>query len=252
MPHDSARQQTLHEHKNLVVQLTNDPDDILKALRLRYKVFAEGMGAQLPTADQGIDKDRFDELCYHLIVKDTESEQVVGYSRVLTNELAEQAGCYYSETEFDLSQVMKPDYRYMEIGRTCVDPDYRSGAVIAILWTGLANFMSMYEMDYLMGCASIPLAEGYEQTTAIINYLRENHYTPEDTRATPKVAVPEASAEGIDGRQFVPSLLKAYLRVGVKVCGEPCLDADFNVCDVLILLSKDDLNERFLKRVTRS
>ena len=235
----------------LVARLTTDPAEIQQALELRYRVFAEGMGANLPTADQGIDKDEFDDLCLHLIVKDVHGDRIVGYSRILTNELAEQAGGFYSSTEFDLSNIIKPGKRYMEIGRTCVDPDYRSGAVIGLLWGGIAQFMSANQIDYLMGCASISLSEGYSRAIAIIDYLREKHFTSENMRAEPRVHMPRTEVE-LDGRSLVPALLKAYLRIGVKVCGEPFLDKDFNVCDALILLGKDDMNQRYLRHFVKT
>lgn len=235
----------------LVARITLDPVEIHQALQLRYQVFAEGMGANLPTADEGIDRDHFDDLCHHLIVKDVINDRVVGYSRILTNELAAKAGGFYSSTEFDLTNIVKTDKNYMEIGRTCVAPDFRSGAVIGLLWGGIAQFMATNDIDYLMGCASISLADGYSKAIAVIDYLREHHFTDENTRAEPKIQMPRTDVD-IDGKRLVPPLLKAYLRIGVKVCGEPFLDRDFNVCDALILLGKEDMNQRYLRHFVKS
>lgn len=251
MQQATASQQAQHSESPLVARITTDPAEIHQALQLRYRVFAEGMGANLPTAGEGIDKDSFDDVCHHLIVKDVHNDCVVGYSRILTNELAEQTGGFYSATEFDLSNIIKPGKRYMEIGRTCVDPDYRSGAVIGLLWGGIAQYMAANKMDYLMGCASISLADGYSKAIAVIDYLREKHFTSEDMRAEPKIQMPSTSVD-LDGKSLVPPLLKAYLRIGVKVCGEPFLDKDFNVCDALILLGKDDMNQRYLRHFVKT
>lgn len=247
----ASQQQTHTSESPLVARITTDPAEIRQALQLRYRVFAEGMGAQLPSASEGIDKDAFDDICLHLVVKDVHKDQVVGYSRILTNELAKQAGGFYSATEFDLSNILQSGKQYMEIGRTCVDPDYRSGAVIGLLWGGIAQFMSANDMDYLMGCASISLADGYSRAIAIIDYLREKHFTSDTMRAEPKVHMPRTEVE-LDGKSLVPPLLKAYLRIGVKVCGEPFLDKDFNVCDALILLGKDDINQRYLRHFAKN
>lgn len=235
----------------LVARITQDPAEIHQALQLRYRVFAEGMGANIEGGEAGIDKDRFDDICLHLIVKDVASDKVVGYSRILTNELAQTAGGFYSETEFDLSNIIQPSKTYMEIGRTCVDPDFRSGAVIGLLWSGIAQFMSAHNIDCLMGCASISLNEGYSRAIAIINHLRDKHFTPEHLRAEPKVHVPRIDVD-IDGKSLVPPLLKAYLRIGVKVCGEPSLDKDFNVADALILLNREDINQRYLRHFAKT
>lgn len=235
----------------LVARITQDPAEIRQALQLRYRVFAEGMGAQIEGGEEGLDQDRFDEVCLHLIVKDVNNDSVVGYSRIITSDVAEQIGGFYSSTEFDLTNIIQPGKRYMEIGRTCVDPNFRSGAVIGLLWSGIAQFMSAHNMDYLMGCASIPLNDGYSRAVAIINHLREKHFTPECTRAEPKHHMPRIEVD-MEGRSLVPPLLKAYLRIGVKVCGEPCLDKEFNVADALILLGRNDINQRYLRHFAKT
>jgi len=247
----TARQQAETQESPLVARITDDPSEIRQALELRYRVFAEGMGATLPTADEGIDKDHFDDVCLHLIVKDVINDCVVGYSRILTNELTAKTGGFYSATEFDLSNIVKPGKRYMEIGRTCVDPDFRSGAVIGLLWSGIAQFMSANDIDYLMGCASISLNEGYARAIAIVNHLRDKHFTDESRRAEPKHHMPRTDVD-LDGKSLIPPLLKAYLRIGVQVCGEPCLDKDFNVADALILLSRDNINQRYLRHFAKT
>ena len=235
----------------LVARITQDPAEIRQAMRLRYRVFSESMGAQIQTAEAGLDQDRFDASCLHLIVKDLVNDQVVGYSRILTNELAAQTGGFYSSTEFDLTHIIEPGKRYMEIGRTCVDPDFRSGAVIGLLWSGIAQFMAAQDIDYLMGCASIPLSGGYSKAVAIVDYLRAHHFTPEHQRATPKIPMPRIDTD-LDGKALMPPLLKAYLRIGLKVCGEPCLDKEFNVADALILLDRGDMNQRYLRHFART
>jgi putative hemolysin len=247
----TAHQSAASNDAPLVARITQDPAEIRQALQLRYRVFAEGMGAKIDSGEAGIDRDHFDDVCLHLIVKDVSTNRVIGYSRIITNDVAEQTGGFYSATEFDMSRVIQPGKTYMEIGRTCVDPDFRSGAVIGMLWSGIAQFMSAHDYDFLMGCASIPLNDGYARAIAIINHLREKHFTPEDMRAEPKVHMPRISVD-MDGASFVPPLLKAYLRIGVKVCGEPCLDKDFNVADALILLGRDDINSRYLRHFTKT
>ena len=234
----------------LVVRITTDPAEIHQALQLRYRVFAEGMGAQMASADQGIDQDHFDDYCHHLIVKDVASDAVVGYSRILTNDMLEQTGGFYSATEFELDNILLPGKRYMEIGRTCVDSNFRSGAVIGLLWSGIGQFMTAYQIDYLMGCASISLAEGSTKALAIIDYLREKHFTAENLRVTPKIGLAKMQVN-LDGKSLLPPLLNTYLRIGAKICGEAFHDRDFNVADVLILLPKEDINQRYLRHFAK-
>lgn len=236
----------------LCAMITHDPEDIRKAYELRYRIFAEEMGAEMQ--EQGIDKDRFDDVCQHLVVKDEDSGAIVGYSRIITNAAAKQAGSFYTQTEFDLSHILKADKTYMEIGRTCVDSTFRSGAVIALLWARLGQFMMENQIDYLMGCASIPLSLDRGESAAamaVINYLREKHFTDASQRVFPKHPLPKLDTE-LNGKDLVPALLKAYLRIGCKVCGEPHWDKDFNVADVVVLLDRENINMRYLKHFLRA
>ncbi len=233
----------------LVTYITQDPQDIRKALELRYRVFAQDMGAQVQGADTGIDKDRFDDYCMHLVVKDTATGQIVAYSRILTNDLAARAGGFYSATEFDISRVLKPGHSYMEIGRTCVDQEFRSGSGLGQLWGFIANYMEEQNIDFMMGCCSIPTSDGYIQANASMDFLRDGYMVPESMRVIPNVKVPvvDVPREKIQP----PSLLRAYLRLGVRICGELCLDEAFGVADAMILLRRQDLNLRYLKRIMR-
>ena len=153
---------------------------------------------------------------------------------------------YYSASEFDITPIIKPNFRYMEIGRTSVDPNYRSGAVIGLIWSQIGQFMNEHRIDYLMGCASISMQDGGAKAIAVVNYLRENHFTDSNSRTTPKMPLPQFDIN-IEGKQHVPALLKTYLRMGAKVCGEAFLDHDFNVADVVILLAKKDIKPRYLR-----
>lgn len=243
-PQQQSQQQPIESP--LVARITTDPLEIQQALELRFKVFAQDMGAHVKSAAEGIDKDYFDDYCHHLIVKDVAEDQVVGYSRILTCDMLPQVGRFYSATEFDLNSIIKSDKSYMEIGRTCVDPDFRSGAVIGLLWSGIAQYMVANKFDYLMGCASISMSDGGAQANAIVDHLREKHFSAETLRTTPKISLPTVSSE-LNGKQLMPSLLKAYLRIGAKICGEAFFDQDFNVADVLILLPKEDINQRYMR-----
>ena len=80
-------------------------DEIKEAQRLRYKVFAEEMGASLPANAEGLDIDEFDAYCDHLLVRDPETLRVIGTYRVLTPHKAVELGRLYSDSEFDLSRL---------------------------------------------------------------------------------------------------------------------------------------------------
>jgi putative hemolysin len=123
----------------LTVRVAESAEDIRRAQKLRYHVFADEMGAALSSTHLGIDVDEYDALCDHLIVEDHASGQVVGTYRMLPPAAARQADSLYSEHEFDLSRLDYLRDHTLEVGRSCVHKDFRSGAVIALLWSGLAE-----------------------------------------------------------------------------------------------------------------
>lgn len=236
----------------LVVGLAAGPDDVMASQALRYRVFAEEMGANLEGGAPGRDADEFDPYCQHLLVRDLDSGVVVGSTRVLSDEGAARIGRFYSEGEFDIESVRALPGRMLEVGRTCIAADYRHGAAIAMLWSGLAAVVKRQGFDYLFGCVSLPLGEDGMQAAAIMNRLRQKAMADDHIRVTPRVPLCTAAVarEVLDAP--LPPLLKAYVRLGAKACGEPCRDDDFHVADVFMLLAvkglRPDYSRHFLER----
>ena len=227
------------------VELAESREDLEAAQRLRYTVFAREMGARLHNRIPGLDHDRFDPYCQHLVVRDA-LDDVVGCTRILTAPAAQRTGGFYSQTEFDLTPILALPGQLMEIGRTCVRADYRNGATINALWSGLAAFIAVHQIDYLIGCASIPLGAHGLAAQALYAELAQRHLVAESLRVKPHLPLPR-----VDGllppRSALPPLLKAYLRLGAEIGGEPCLDADFQVADVFILLSTARIERRYAR-----
>jgi putative hemolysin len=239
--------------ERLFVELASSELEVREAQALRYRVFGEELGARLKGAESGLDADDFDAVCQHLLVRESKSGRVVGCTRILTDQGAARLGRFYSESEFDLGAVRGLPGRKLEVGRTCVDPQLRQGATIAVLWSGLAGFVHLHRIDYLFGCASVPLGENDVQAAAIMNRLRRQALSPEALRVTPRVPLHTAQVADDNLDAPLPALLRAYVHLGAKVCGEPCRDPDFEVADVLMLLNVDELNptysRHFLERV---
>lgn len=225
----------------LLAEVTTSRRDILAAQRLRYRVFTEEYGARFDGI-AGIDHDRFDKYCRHLVVKDVLSGQVVGYTRILTDERARKAGGWYSAGEFDLDMVDGLDGRVLEIGRTCVHPDYRNGATIGVLWSKLAEILLAENFTYLFGCASIPLGEA--GAAAMLANLATREEQDERFRVQPRMLLPTLPADA-DAPAKLPPLLRTYLAMGAKVCGAPCWDPDFNCADVFVLIDVNAIPARY-------
>lgn len=233
------------KHKpKLSVSLARSSDEILEAQRLRYRVFAGELGANLPTRTPGVDHDIYDPWCEHLVVRDDNNGEIVGTYRILAPENARRIG-YYSENEFDLTRLQHLRPRLVEIGRSCVHPDYRSGATITLLWAGLARYMQENGYDYLMGCASISMADGGHIAASLYNRLKDQ-LGPAEYRVFPRCPLPLAALQQ-DVPAELPPLIKGYLRAGAWVCGEPAWDPDFNTADLPILMPMARVEGRYAK-----
>lgn len=234
---------TNHSMPLLSVEIAATTEAVRESQHLRYQVFAKEQGAILESEAEGIDRDHYDSFCHHLLVREQLSGEVVGSTRILTTANARDAGSFYSENEFDMTGMFpKLKGNAIEIGRTCIRKDYRNGTGIAILWQGLARFIEIHRVDYMFGCASISMRDGGRQAEAIMQQARNKHLAPDELLVTPRVRLlPTHAAE----QASMPPLLKAYLKLGAWVAGEPCLDPDFNVADVFILLDVNNLNTRY-------
>ncbi|AOU97167.1 hypothetical protein BI364_03365 [Acidihalobacter yilgarnensis] len=239
-----ARNSLVQMH--LVAELATTDSQVSESQQLRYRIFAEEMGALVHSTSPGLETDGFDHYCHHLLVRDTRSGEVIGSTRILTDTQSRLSGGFYSESEFDLGPILGLPGRIIEIGRTCIHPDYRNGVAISVLWSALGRFMSIHRVDYMIGCASIGLRDGGQEAHAIMARIRKQGYlSPAELRVAPRHPLETMPGRGTLSPLSIPPLLKAYLRLGAWICGEPCEDKAFNVADLLILLEVDRLNPRY-------
>ncbi|MEO5689185.1 MAG: GNAT family N-acyltransferase [Burkholderiaceae bacterium] len=247
----AGRTQRSHVAPTLQVEWASHLDDVRAAQRLRHQVFVDEMGAHMAPiagAPLGHDIDLFDEFCEHLIVRtvpaNDEPGAVVGTYRVLTPSAARRAGSFYSDTEFDLTRLRPLRDRMVELGRSCVHPDHRSGVVILALWGALAQFMEHNAMETVIGCASISMRDGGHCAASLWARLRETHLAPVELQVRPRVALP---VDDLNQSLEVeaPALIKGYLRMGAKVLGAPAWDPQFNTADLPMLTRVADIPARY-------
>lgn len=234
------------------VSLATSHEEVQASQVLRYQVFAEEMGAQLQSDVAGLDQDELDPWCMHLLVREAETGRLVGSTRLLDSDAAQDFGRFYSESEFELEAIKKLPGKKLEVGRTCVHRDFRSGAVIAVLWQGLTELMLREQYQWLFGCASIVWEGNGANIHAVMDRFRRRYMSTTEQRVVPRVAVP-ASVDDVNLTALrIPPLLKAYVSLGAYICGEPCWDEDFNVADVFVLLEANKLSERYVRHFARS
>lgn len=221
-----------------------------KALReaqaLRFRIFSSEFSAQLKGAELGLDMDDYDPHCQHIGVRDLHSGALVATTRLLDHSAAQKLGRFYSEEEFNLVGLSNLQGPILELGRTCVDPAYRNGATITVLWSELAEILNEGDYRYLMGCASVTMQDGGLQAAVIMQRLREQHLSTEHLCAIPLTPLPAVQLPD-NLHAEMPPLLKAYMRLGAKICGEPSWDKDFQVADLFILLKREDLSPRYAR-----
>lgn len=228
-----------------------DSDTLIKeAQSLRFRIFSEEMGAKLKTESEGLDYDEVDSYCDHLIVYDNLNKKIVGYTRLLNQDQAECLGRFYSQSEFNLDQVLTLPGRFLEIGRTCVDPDYRGSAVLTTLWSALVQYALEGQFNYLIGCASVTPGPSGFAVDAVYRNIDAKNIAPSSIQVSPTIPIPEELRCERD-ESGIPPLLKAYFRFGAVVCGEPFWDEDFNCMDLFVLLPLDHLQERYSKHYMR-
>jgi putative hemolysin len=226
------------------VSLAHSHEEVMECQRLRYRVFAQELGARIQCRIPGLDRDRFDSYCHHVMVRNQASGELVATTRLLLDQDAMDAGMFYSETEFELTPLLRLNGRFMEVGRTCIHPAHRKGLVLAMVWHGIARMVDLHRIDYLIGCASIPLANGLTYVAAVMKLLRQHHFASPEMRLQPRNPLPRL--ETAEGHPVsMPTLLKGYLRQGALICGEPHHDAEFDVADVPVLLDRDRIARRY-------
>jgi putative hemolysin len=239
--------------------LSTDPTQIEAAQRLRYQVFTTEPGFTLKdNLNTDRDADRFDEFCDHLLVRDDASGELVGCYRMLPPPGAIAAGGLYTATEFDVSGLDALRPSLVEMGRAVVRPDHRNGAVVLLMWAGILAYLDRCDYDYVAGCVSVPTHPGADtapgsQLRGIRDFVLRRHAAPSELTVYPyrPVIIGGKHLDDIEPapRPTIPALMRGYLRLGARVCGEPAHDPDFGVGDFPALLGKRDADTRYLRRL---
>ncbi|MFE7741965.1 GNAT family N-acetyltransferase [Nocardia sp. NPDC057455] len=238
--------------------VSSDLDHRVAAQRLRYNVFANEPGFRIPDDGTGLDADRFDEHCDHMLVRDDASGEFVGCYRMLPPDRVAAAGGYYTATEFDLAQLDPEGMRIVEMGRACVIPDHRNGSVLTLMWAGILHYIQLTGYDWIMGCVSVPMQDTPADppgvnVRGVRDMLLGRHSSDPERRVHPynPVIVDGKSLDELTppSRPKLPPLVRGYLRLGAEICGEPAHDPAFAVADFVMLLGLDTINTRYLNRL---
>ncbi|EEE36859.1 phospholipid/glycerol acyltransferase [Rhodobacteraceae bacterium KLH11] len=237
---------------SFTVKLASTEAELEAAQRLRYDVFVRelGGGGALVDHEAGLEKDRFDPCFDHMLAIDDSTGETIGVYRLLPGDRAAELGQFYSEDEYDLTVLKQSGRKLLELGRSCLHPDYRGGTAMYHLWNGLAAYVAERQIDILFGVASFHGTD-VQDLAQPLSMLHHNHLAPPDLRVRAQPAVFQAmdlvSPDALDRRAAmvqVPSLIKAYLRLGGFVGEGAYIDHAFNTTDVCLILDTARMNER--------
>jgi putative hemolysin len=246
--HPEAIPEIVLEEHGLRVSFARSAADLEDVQRLRFEVFNVELGEGLDESFRtGLDADRFDPVCHHLVIRDLASGAVVGTYRMQISEMAERHGGFYTADEFRLEQL--PDAVVgdaVEVGRACVAREFRNRHVLFMLWKGLAAYLSHNRKRFLFGCCSLTSQDPVEGKR-VMDYLLRSGHVHDGYHVEPRTdwqcyppgfEAPGGGSERVD----LPKLFSLYLRTGAKACGPPALDRYFKTIDYLVLFDLDDLD----------
>ncbi|MCM2282311.1 MAG: GNAT family N-acetyltransferase [Bdellovibrionaceae bacterium] len=225
-------------------------------LRLRFDVFHKEFMNKKRTV--GVDIDKLDFICDHLVIIDTRENRTIGTYRLNCSKFNDT---FYSANEFQMERLLAMPGNKLEMGRACIDKEYRTGAVMALLWRGIVEYAQVTESKYLFGCGSIKTTDKFE-SALIYKWLRDHGHMNEEFDIVPTkkfrisgfqecLAYIEASPGRFNDeavRELIPTLIHSYLKAGSKLCGEPALDLEFSCIDFLTLLKVEEMSALFQRK----
>src|ERR1700761_7338944 len=232
------------------VSLAQNVADLEECQRLRFLVFNRELGEGLAASERtGLDRDRFDWVCDHLMVRDISTGVLVGTYRMQTGYRAQGNLGYYSEQLFDFSPFEAIRGELLELGRACVHSDYRSTTALGMLWKGIASYAALCNARYMIGCSSIT-SQGESEGAFLYEELREKYLAPAALRTQPKAPYRcSANAAAVPGAApDPPRLFRAYLDISARLRGPPAIDREFGTIDFLTLLDLQVIPQRLRTR----
>lgn len=255
--------QLTYDPDRIQVRLTQNDDEIKASQALRYKVFYEEFGAK-PTEEMRQaqrDIDSYDAITDHLVVLDRNlpegPSQIVGTYRLLRRAVAEKHGQFYTCHEYNIQNLLDHEPNLLELGRSCVLPDYRSRPILQKLWEGIAHYVADHNIGLMFGCASLHGTD-VNALSQQLSYLYHYHLTEETLRPRALenryIDMNAHTKENLDVKAVfisLPPLIKGYIRLGASIGDGAVVDTQFNTTDVCIVMPTAQVTSKYLKHYER-
>jgi putative hemolysin len=243
-----AKASVYQSSENFILKTVETPAELRQVLELRHEIFYKEL-LNKETASQ-LDVDEMDFLCDHLLILDRESGRALGTYRLISSRFSPR---FYSSGEFAIDGILQLPGHKLELGRACIHQEYRNGAIINLLWKGIAEYVRKTETKYLFGCASVQTTDP-RMASQLYAYLQgkglatgEYNVGPTEKYRSPLPVAAAAVAAEEMGRNL-PPLIQSYVLAGAKFYGEPALDRDFQCYDFFMMLKIEEMSRLFRRR----
>ena len=240
--------------KNFTIKIAESNFEIKKAQSLRYKIFFKEKKIKKKSFKFLLqrDYDFYDKISDHLIIIDNNREirdNVIGTYRLLRGNCAKLYRGFYTEQEFDISNLKKnfSSKDILELGRSCVHPQYRSGIILKLLWQAISNYIKMYKIKILMGCASFH-GTNPSKFEDEFSLLYESYRLPEDYNVKSLQSNEISFNKNINHSTILnklPPLIKGYLRAGGMVSENFYIDKEFETIDYCVIMLTEKIVSRY-------
>ncbi|MFV2003515.1 MAG: GNAT family N-acetyltransferase [Paracoccaceae bacterium] len=212
--------------------------DVAATQRLRHEIFVtRGGGAERPG---GLERDRFDATCRHVLVEDRESGRLACCFRFLPIDDGAAIARSYSAQFYDLSNLTAYRAPMVEFGRFCVRPGLGYPDVMRIAWAAMAHIAQRQRSGLLFGCASFSRAHGASFSNLFAmpgrEFLAPARWRP-GVKAREILCFGQIGAHPQPDRRAwlgLPPLLRAYLGMGGWLSDHAVVDRELNTLHVFV------------------
>lgn len=203
--------------------------DVRSAQRLRHLAFHKV---------DGIDADRFDDLCTHVLIEDVQTDQLVACFRYMFLPSGRQIAQSYAAQFYELAPLVSFEGALIEMGRFCLRPGLHDPDILRVAWGAMTRLVDEKEVKLLFGCSSFAGTEGRAHGDAFA-WIRDRHLAPR--HLAPGVKAPNVfrfstrlrrKADPRRAMQAMPPLLRTYLGMGGWVSDHAVIDAELNTLHV--------------------
>lgn len=228
-----------------ILKTAESPFELRQVLKLRHDVFYRELQSRVH--ESKLDFDQFDSICDHLIIIDRKTRRIVGTYRMISSTFSDR---FYSQGEFELGGVLALPGNKLELGRACIHAEFRTGAIINLLWKGIAEYIRKTNTEYLFGCASVHTVDAV-MASRLLALLRHKGLAVDELDVEPTEAyqckLPRVAAQESMEKEL-PGLIQSYILAGAKFYGEPALDVDFHCFDFFMMLKVSEMSRLFRRR----